>query len=147
METDLSLKHSPVTDAEKQPYSAGLPSIWLTATEAVFEQLAIHYGAARMSAHWAGISPEKAKLYWARQLMRLPRRSIGFALQNLPKMPPSIGEFCEIARRCPPQPFVALPFIDTPEVVQHRRDRVASIRQQFFGARAPDQVTREECPC
>lgn len=118
-------------DAESQPYSTGVPTEWISAAEAVFEQLAIHYGAARMSAHWNGVNPEKAKLHWARSLMKLERRGVGFALQHLPDMPPSIDEFCAIARRVPRKPFVAIQHKDSEEELEHRRKRLEAIKAQF----------------
>lgn len=118
-------------DEDSQPHSRGLPTEWIAAAESVFEQLAIHYGAARMAAHWAGINPEKSKIYWARRLMALERRNIGFALSNLPDMPPTVDEFCTIARRCPARPFAALTHKDSEEEKDRRRARVEAIKNSF----------------
>lgn len=118
-------------DEDSQPYSTGLPVEWVRAAEAVFEQLAIHYGAARMASHWAGINAEKAKIHWARSLMRIERRNIGYALKNLPDMPPTVDHFCSIARRCPPPPSIALAYKDTEEDKEHRRIRLEAIKNSF----------------
>ena len=105
----------PARDEDSQPYSTGVPAAWLTAAESVVERLAIHYGAARMAAHWAGVNPEKAKAHWGKILMRMDRRNVGYALQYLPEHPPTIDEFCAVARRCPPPPRPALDHKDTAE--------------------------------
>ncbi len=89
------------------------PSEWLIAIEAIFEQFALHYGAARMAAHWSGLDAEKSKKYWAKKLSGLDRRSLGYALAHKPDHPPTPDEFLAIARRCPPPPVLAL---------EHKRD-------------------------
>lgn len=91
----------PDDDPNPRP-STALPREFRDAVEAIFERFAVHYGAARMGAHWAGLDPEKAKSYWARKLLTMPRRNVGHALQYLPQNPPNIDEFLAICRRCPP---------------------------------------------
>lgn len=126
-----------VKDEDSQPYSTGVPIEWLRMAEAVFERLAIHYGAARMAAHWNGVNADKAKQHWGRALIRMDRRSVGYALKNLPDMPPTVDEFCDIARRCPKPHVPFLGYKETDEDKAHRRERLAEIKRQFhIGATA-----------
>ncbi len=94
----------------------------------------MHYGAARMNAHWAGVNAEKTKSYWAKKLINLERRNLAYALANLPEFPPSADEFLAIARRCPLPPFIALPYKDSEQDKQFRREHIAKIKQKFFGS-------------
>lgn len=126
----------PAQDNDSQPYSKGIPNAWLAAVETIFERFAIHYGAARMNAYWVGVDVDKSKSYWARKLVNLERRNLAYALANLPEFPPSADEFLSIARRCPLPPFVALPYKDSEEEKQSRREYIEKIKQQFFGSAA-----------
>ena len=53
-----TLLSQPSPDNDSQPYTQGIPSAWLEAVGTIFERFAMHYGAARMNAHWAGVNAE-----------------------------------------------------------------------------------------
>ena len=97
----------------------------------MFEQLSIHYGAARMATHWAGLNPDKTKAYWARKLMRMSRRNAGFALSHLPKDPPTLDEFCAIANRCPPPEVKMLGYTPTKEEKAARLEELKKFRKEI----------------
>ena len=132
MQTVGNLLSRPLPDRDdSQVYSTGLPSAWLEHAEVIFGQLAIHYGAARMAAHWNGVDPDKAKVYWAKRLMKLSRRSLGYALSHLPQNPPTVDEFCAIANRCPPPEVKMLGYTPTKEEKAARLEELKKFRKEI----------------
>lgn len=115
------------------------PPAWLIRVEGIFEALLTHYGSARMNAHWAGLDPERAKAYWARKLKGMPSEGVSYALMHLPKNPPNIDEFLEIAGRRP-QGQMAL--IDTAPRTEadEALKRIAEIRARFPRFKKPEPI-------
>ena len=99
--------------------------------EAIFEALALHYGATRMAAHWNGLDADRAKMYWAGKLDGVSSSAVRYSLKNLPVMPPTIDEFLAISRRAPQdgalKNLLAAPI--TPKDVAMQR--LEEIRQKF----------------
>lgn len=91
----------------------------------------MHYGAARMAAHWSGLDDEAAKDYWARRICRLDRRNIAYVMANLPERPPNVEEFLAIARRCPPLVVKMLPHKLSQEERQINRERIERIATMY----------------
>lgn len=93
------------------------PVAWL------FRRFSVHYGAARMAAHWGG--PEQADealAYWRRKLAGLNGDQVRHALDHLPGHPPTPDEFLAIARRAPLPTVRRLPHVVLdPETVAQRR--------------------------
>lgn len=114
--------------------SAIEPVSWL------FRRFAVHYGAARMAAHWG--SPQQAGealAYWRRKLAGLTGEQVRFALGHLPDNPPNPNDFLAIARRAPVAPVQRLPRVALdPETVARRRaflrDQAEKLSRKWRGA-------------
>lgn len=84
-----------------------LPLHWV---DKIFTKLTLVYGHEFLN-RWRDIDIDAVKADWAHELDGFENHpeALGHALAHLPVKPPTVLEFREIARKCPPPVFKALP--------------------------------------
>lgn len=99
---------------------------------ALFKHLYLFYGA-EWGAKWADASSSEVAQAWAVGLGDLRDWQIAFALEHLPKYPPSLPVFREIAEEAPrPDRFVSLP--PPRRATYGQRARVQAYMARIWGA-------------
>jgi hypothetical protein len=115
-----------------------IPAAWI---DRIFEKLTLRYGR-EFIGRWdsTGIPIEDVKADWAHELAGFERmtEAIAHALANLPPRPPTVHDFREIARKCPPPVFKALPGHKAdPERV---KAEIAKIRAKFINTKGANHA-------
>lgn len=142
-ETRLLSQHLPAAIGSQQasPSTAAPPRESVSEpVEQLFKRFVVHYGTARMAAHWAGQKPEDVNRYWSDRLTGMPRRAVEYGLDHLPDYPPTVDEFRAVCNRCP-KPFVrALEHkLGAEEKARGAQRAQALLRRFSFGKRADAQ--------
>lgn len=112
--------------------------------EWLFRRFAVHYGAARMSAHWGSADQaQEALAYWRRKLAGLNEAQFRHAVEHLPSNPPNPDEFLAIARRAPVPPSRRLPssVLDDATLARRReylRAQAERLGRKWSGAEGAD---------
>ncbi len=100
-----------------------LPLPWV---DKIFAKLTLVYGHDFLN-RWRDLDLEAVKADWAHELAGFERHpeAIAFALTALPSgKPPTVLEFSDMARKCPPPVFEALP---RPEPRPEERAKVRAV--------------------
>ena len=102
-----------------------LPLPWV---DKIFTKLTLVYGHEFLN-RWRDIDLDAVKADWAHELAGYEAHpeALAHALTYLPNKPPSVLEFRDLARKCPPPVFKALP---TPEPTPEQRAKVRAMIEE-----------------
>lgn len=84
-----------------------------------------------MNANWEGQDPGHILRYWAGKLEGISDRSIGYALDNLPKHPPTVDEFREVAYHYRPPEKPLPPLLTSPSEIENCRKRSRELAMKY----------------